>query len=106
MEWTIPRSMLEYNFAKIPSVTSRYAWWEGNVPDIESARAKRLEGKTAADLGIIIPYNTIKPLIVAFGMVLMFGGMMTTHMLIYVGAAIMVGALYAWLLSPLEPEHH
>src|SRR5687768_3692523 len=106
LEWTIPSPPPEYNFAKIPTVTSRYPLWEGKEPDIESARANRLEGKTAADLGIIIPYNTIKPLIVAFGMVLMFGGLMTTHLLIYVGAAIMVGALYAWLLSPLEPEHH
>src|SRR5687768_17617980 len=106
LEWTIPSPPPEYNFAKIPTVTSRYPLWEGKAPDIASARANRLEGKTAADLGIIIPYNTIKPLIVAFGMVLMFGGLMTTHMLIYVGAAIMVGALYAWLLSPLEPEHH
>jgi heme/copper-type cytochrome/quinol oxidase subunit 1 len=106
LEWTIPSPPPEYNFAKIPTVTSRYPLWEGKEPDIESARANRVEGKTATDLGIILPYNTIKPLIVAGGMVVMFCGLITTHMLIYIGAAIMVGALYAWLLSPLEPEHH
>ena len=31
---------------------------------------------------------------------------MLTHALIFIGAAILVGSLYAWLLSPLEPEHH
>jgi cytochrome c oxidase subunit 1 len=106
LEWTIPSPPPEYNFAKIPTVTSRYPLWEGKEPDIESARANRVEGKTASDLGIILPYNTIKPLIVAGAMVVMFCGLITTHMLIYIGAAVMVGALYAWLLSPLEPEHH
>jgi hypothetical protein len=53
-----------------------------------------------------MPYNTIKPLIVAFGLVVMFCGLISSHALIGVGAAIMVLSLYSWLLSPLEPEHH
>jgi hypothetical protein len=87
-------------------VTSRYPLWEGKEADAESARANSVVGKTATDLGIILPYSTIKPLIVAAGMVVMFCGLITSQMLIYIGAAVMVGALYAWLLSPLEPEHH
>jgi hypothetical protein len=38
--------------------------------------------------------------------VVMFCGLMWYHPLIYIGAAAMVGSLYWWLLSPLEPEHH
>jgi len=26
--------------------------------------------------------------------------------LMFGGAAILVGSLYAWLLTPLEPDHH
>jgi hypothetical protein len=57
-------------------------------------------------MGIILPYPTIKPLIVAFGLVVMFCGLMTTKALIFIGAGILVVSLYSWLLSPLEPEHH
>ncbi len=106
LEWTIPSPPPEYNFAVLPTVTSRYPLWEGGEADAESARINSQEGKSAEALGIILPYNTIKPLIVAFGLIAMFSGLMLTHALIFIGAAILVGGLYSWLLSPLEPEHH
>ena len=106
LEWTIPSPPPEYNFAKLPNVTSRYPLWEGKEADHESARINSQTGKTADELGIILPYNTIKPLFVALGMVIMFTGLIWTHALIAVGAAIMIFSLYSWLLSPLEPEHH
>jgi cytochrome c oxidase subunit 1 len=106
LEWSIPSPPPEYNFATLPNVTSRYPLWEGNETDMESARINAQEGKSAEELGIVLPYSTIKPLIVAFGLIVMFCGLITTHVLIFVGAAILVGSLYAWLCSPLEPEHH
>jgi len=106
LEWSIPSPPPEYNFATLPQVTSRYPLWEGGEVDLESARINAQEGKSAEELGIAMPYSTIKPLIVAFGLITMFCGLMTTHALIFIGAAILVGALYSWLLSPLEPEHH
>jgi cytochrome c oxidase subunit I len=105
LEWSIPSPPPEYNFAVLPTVTSRYPLWEGNEKDLESARINSQEGKSAAELGIVLPYNTIKPLMVAFGLIVMFSGLITTHALIFVGAAILVVSLYSWLLSPLEPEH-
>jgi len=65
-----------------------------------------LSSLTAAELGIVMPYNTIKPLFVALGLIIMFCGLMTSPVLIAVGAALMIFSLYSWLLSPLEPEHH
>jgi cytochrome c oxidase subunit 1 len=106
LEWTIPSPPPEYNFAKIPTVTSRYPIWEGKEVDHADARINAQEGKSPADFGIIMPYNTIKPLFVAAGLVIMFCGLISTRALIAVGAAIMVFSLYSWLLSPLEPEHH
>src|SRR5687768_1702971 len=106
LEWTIPSPPPEYNFAKLPIVSSRYPLWEGNEDDLESARINSQEGKSADEMGIILPYPTIKPLIVAAGLVIMFCGLMTTKALIFIGAAILVVGLYSWLLSPLEPEHH
>jgi cytochrome c oxidase subunit 1 len=106
LEWTIPSPAPVYNFAALPNVTSRYPLWEGSEADAESARINSQEGKTADELHIVLPYSTIKPMIVAGGMVIMFCGLITTKALIFIGAAIMVTALYSWLLSPLEPEHH
>ena len=106
LEWSIPSPPPEYNFAVVPQVTSRYPLWEGSEVDAEAARINAQEGLSAEELGIVLPYSTIKPLVVAFGLIVMFSGLMTTHVLIFVGAAILVGGLYSWLLSPLEPEHH
>jgi hypothetical protein len=71
------------------------------------------ERRTAKELGIPMPLPTIKPLIVAAGSVIMFSGLLFIHResktvaltLIFGGAVILVGFLYAWLLSPLEEGH-
>jgi hypothetical protein len=54
----------------------------------------------------VLPYPTIKPLLVALFMIVMFSGLIIAHWVILVGAALMVLFLYGWLTSPLEPEHH
>jgi cytochrome c oxidase subunit 1 len=106
LEWTIPSPAPEYNFATLPQVTSRYPLWEGSEKDAESARINSQEGKTADDLGIILPFPTIKPMIVAGALVIMFCGLLTSKAILFAGAAVMVVTLYSWLLAPLEPEHH
>ena len=106
LEWTIPSPPPEYNFAVLPTVTSRYPLWEGTEVDAESARINSQEGKTADELHIVLPYSTIKPLLVAGSMVIMFCGLITSKALLFIGAGSMVLSLYSWLLSPLEPEHH
>jgi heme/copper-type cytochrome/quinol oxidase subunit 1 len=106
LEWTLPSPVPEYNFAVLPTVTSRYPLWEGTEKDAESARINSQEGKPSEELGIVLPYSTVKPMIVALAMVTMFCGLITTFALTFLGAAIMVVALFSWLLSPLEPEHH
>ena len=62
---------------------------------------------TTKQLGIPMPTPTIKPLITALGIALMFVGLIagTSLPLMLAGAVITVGGLYAWLLTPLEPEH-
>jgi hypothetical protein len=79
---------------------------------------------SARTLGIPMPLPTIKPLIVAIGIIVMFtgalmrsaelsaiqraggaGSTMPSLAVIILGAIIIVLSLYWWLLSPLE-EHH
>jgi hypothetical protein len=153
LEWSIPSPPPEYNFARIPRVTSRVPLWDITFPTLSSevphtkAGDRRLDvdvgskhvgaghpnpignqpkqaaesgvhielatGKTAKDLGIPMPNPTIKPLICALGMTIMFSGLLFIHKdkmpfalaTIIGGALIMTMALYAWLLTPLEDAH-
>jgi cytochrome c oxidase subunit I len=156
LEWSIPSPPPEYNFEKIPKVTSRYPLWDVKSPELtrdvphsrhgDERNEVRLGGKhvgefhdhmaagtpeagvnpnarqsstkvslkTAEELGIPIPYPTIKPLFVALFMTLMFASLIFIHegklhvgvtaIIIFAGA--MTFSLYAWLTSPLEPAHH
>ena len=60
-----------------------------------------------------MPNPTIKPLICAAGMIIMFSGLIFIHTgkmplaltVVIGGALIMVNSLYAWLLTPLEDAH-
>jgi len=141
----------EYNFAKLPTVTSRYPLWDVKAPQLttdvphsesgdkgleidaggtkvgdaeinpidrtrmpeESAMHVETRHATAKELGIPMPSPTAKPLVTAFGMVVMISGMLFKHLdnqtpfytLVLGGAVIMVVSLYAWLTTPLEEEH-
>ncbi len=152
IEWSIPSPPPEYNFARIPTITSRYPMWDLKSPHLsrevphtvagDTANALALAGRdtgvdvqlsgthvsrqpeeappheesgyaTAAELGIAMPNPSIKPLIVAFGVVVMFAGMLFMHResktlavsINIAGALILVFGLYAWLTTPLEDEH-
>jgi cytochrome c oxidase subunit 1 len=132
LEWSIPSPPPEYNFAEIPLVESRYPLWDLTHPERTSeiphthdgwsdqekaADAKPVhiekERRTAKELGIPMPMPTIKPLVVAGSIIIMFSGLLFIHResktiaftLLFGGAAMLVGFLYAWLLSPLEEAH-
>jgi len=133
LEWSIPSPPPEYNFAEIPLVESRYPLWDLTHPERTSeiphthdgwsdqekaADAKPVhierDRRTAKELGIPMPTPTIKPLFVAAGIIVMLSGLIFIHKddktvaaaLIALGATMIVGFLYAWVTSPLEPEHH
>jgi len=155
LEWSIPSPPPDYNFAVIPTVTSRYPMWdmkspaltadvphtreddersdislggrkvgsmhdhmsagtpEGGVNPHAKQASTKVDLKTAEELGIPMPYPTIKPLFVALFMTLMFASLLFIHesklpvgvVSIMICAATMTAFLYAWLTSPLEPEH-
>jgi cytochrome c oxidase subunit 1 len=101
-------------------VTSRNPLWDLLSPDAKHAAASGAhieiaDGKSAKDLGIPMPNPTIKPMMVAAGMVIMFTGLLAYHTstpkpalaltVILGGALFMVTSLYAWLLTPLEDAH-
>jgi cytochrome c oxidase subunit 1 len=105
LEWSIPSPPPEYNFATIPTVTSRYPLWDANSPRITSDVPHTPHGEqnvevdvagkhagdtrvpadternapsvplTAAQLGIHMPSPTIKPFTAALGLAVMFTGL-------------------------------
>jgi hypothetical protein len=87
---------------------------EGGVNPNARQASSKVSIKTAEELGIPIPYPTIKPLFMALFMTLMFASLLLIHKdkltasitLVIIFAASMTSMLYAWLTSPLEPEHH
>jgi cytochrome c oxidase subunit 1 len=129
LEWSIPSPPPLYNFAKIPTVTSRYPLWDLKSPHLSDAHGgpaapaqpalpaayeANASGKlTAEQLGIPLPYSTVKPFAAALGLTIMLCGLLLSHnenkapefVCLFGGAALLVGSLYAWLTSPLEPEH-
>jgi cytochrome c oxidase subunit 1 len=153
LEWSIPSPPPEYNFARIPRVTSRVPLWDLTAPrltaevphserddkrlDVEVAtkhvasahpnpvasrprqaaeagmHIEHATGKSAKELGIPMPNPTIKPMICAIGMTVMFTGLLFIHMnrmplalaTMIGGALILTMALYAWVLTPLEDAH-
>src|SRR5688572_22613746 len=61
--------------------------------------------RSAAELGIPMPSPTLKPLVVAIGLIVLFGGMLINWWVVGAGGLLLVGGLYAWLLTPLEEDH-
>ena len=128
LEWSIPSPPPDYNFAQIPVVTSRYPLWDLKTPErtagiahsspdamtITDAHAVPVHeesgGQTAKQLGIPMPFNTVKPAIAALSLVIMFGGLLFIHLdhfavamaITISGASLFAVTLYAWLTSPLE----
>jgi cytochrome c oxidase subunit 1 len=128
LEWSIPSPPPDYNFAQLPVVTSRYPLWDLKHPEMTAQLAhsapdqmtitdshavpmhEESEYKTAKELGIPMPFPTIKPLFAALFMVTMVGGLVFIHAIslgfavafMIVNAALFIGTLYGWLTSPLE----
>jgi cytochrome c oxidase subunit 1 len=117
LEWTIPSPPPDYNFAELPQVKSRYPLWnmkEGAelVHETTAAEEAGLRIPTSQELGIVMPNPSIQPLIVAFGLIVMFSGLLfmdsswkTATAVMLAGTVIWVGSLYNWLLTPLEDHH-
>jgi cytochrome c oxidase subunit 1 len=119
LEWSIPSPPPDYNFARIPTVRSRYPLWDLKAGPGPAPRPSRetpttdVRLPTARELGIPMPNATIKPFFVALFMVTMFAGMIFIHTghkpfalaTIIGSAAAMVAMFYAWVLTPLEDAH-
>ena len=125
LEWSISSPPPEYNFAEIPTVSSRHPLWEGGAPlalpslDENAAthrpavRSLALEGafeKTSTITSgrdtrpsdvLEIPEQTVVPLAVAFGLAVFFVGLLIDASVVgVIGLSLAVVAVLRWLWRP------
>ncbi len=117
LEWSIPSPPPDYNFAEVPTVKSRYPLWnvkggEQLVHETTWEEEKNNVILTSQQLGIVMPNPSIWPLVCASGILVMFAGLLfmeaNAKLAIAInvtGAVLWIGALYKWLLTPLEDHH-
>jgi cytochrome c oxidase subunit I+III len=121
LEWSVESPPPEYNFAEIPTVSSRHPLWEGGAPpalpaldeasgSVPPVRSLALEGafeKTSTITSgrdtrpsdvLEIPAPTVVPLVVAFGLAVFFVGLLIDAEVVGVlGVAVAVVAVVRWL---------
>ena len=107
LEWSIPAPTPEHNFDEIPVVESQDDWWfrkyniedDGSVVRISSAEDAAQKGDA---VGVHLPSPSFWPLVLAIGLPLIGYGVIFNLWLCVVGGLLTGGAIYAWVLEPVD----
>ena len=112
LEWSIPSPTPEHNFDEIPVIESQDDWWfrkyniedDGSVVRISSAEDAAQKGDA---VGVHLPSPSFWPLVLAIGLPLIGYGVIFNLWLCVVGGLLTGGAIYAWVLEPVDdPDGH
>ena len=104
LEWSIPSPPQHFNFAELPTVDSRDAWWA----------AKRKLGGTAPEPkhypedAVHMPNPSWWPLVTATGIIIFFIGLLLgvkVPVMLFGGAVLLTG-IYRWAFEPPFSEVH
>ncbi|GAB4210101.1 MAG: cytochrome c oxidase subunit I [Roseiflexaceae bacterium] len=123
LEWATPSPPPAYNFARIPTVHSRRPLWDVKYPELEVAHVpgsnppKRSDRAADAPtspqqtqqgpIHIHLPSPTYAPLVVAFGLTVVFYGVIYTFVLSIIGLIIAALGIFGWFLrSSLDSAPH
>jgi cytochrome c oxidase subunit 1 len=101
LEWSIPSPPPEYNFAAIPKVHARDAWWyeKHHQEEIAKEQAAAIAAESAHG-GIHMPDQSWFPLFAALGMLLGGLGFSTYHPPVaFAGLGILFLGIYFWALE-------
>ena len=107
LEWSIPSPTPEHNFDEIPVVESQDDWWfrkyniedDGSVVRVSSAEDAAEKGDA---VGVHLPSPSFWPLVLAIGLPLIGYGVIFNLWLCVVGGLLTGGAIYAWVLEPVD----
>jgi len=110
LEWSIPSPPPFYNFAHIPTVTTRVPLWTEKYPDVYGTGAHGSDSEPEMhniypageepDASMHMPNPSIHPLILAFGITIGFLGLLIHPGVIVLGGAIAFIGLFGWVLQP------
>lgn len=114
LEWTIPSPPPEYNFLEVPQVHARDDFWHRKYKEDKRGRPVPVPvgGSDEAHAehsedghGIHLPSPSYFPLVAASGIPLMaYGAMFHWWWLMGIGAVIVLGGFYGWILEPATEE--
>ena len=106
LEWSIPSPPPEYNFAVIPTVHGRDAFWDqkyGNGHGVPVPAG----GSSDEGHGIHMPSPSYLPMIVSIGLTVAAYGLIYNFAVSVIGVAITFVGIYAWSMEPATaPDEH
>jgi cytochrome c oxidase subunit 1 len=107
LEWSIASPTPEHNFDYVPTVHGLDEWWHTKYTETDDGRivkvAEREELAQKGDAtGVHLPAPSFWPLVVAIGLPLIGYGLIFNLWLCLVGGVITAGALYSWVLEPVD----
>ena len=104
LEWSISSPPPEYNFATIPTVHGRDAFWEekyGHGAEVPAGRSGEGGGShEEGHLGIHMPSPSYLPLVVAVGLTVAAYGLIYSFPVSVVGVGITLVGIYGWAMEP------
>ena len=111
LEWAIPSPPPAYNFAEIPTVRARDAFWHSKYVEDETGRPVPIVGGGAQETeeeehaeggghGIHMPSPSFFPLIAAIGLPIIATGLIYDAAIVAVGVAVLVVGVCGWALEP------
>ena len=113
LEWAIPSPPPHYNFAVVPTVRSQHPLWDEEANPVEPPPLPAYDEPH-------MPSPSYWPIVLAFGMTMMAGGLIVWQAQAVAGIVMMASmgllalrSVYAWVVEPLEleeeadvPVHH
>jgi cytochrome c oxidase subunit 1 len=106
LEWSIPSPPPHYNFAVVPTVRSQYPLWDENANVVEPPALPAFEEP-------LMPSPSYWPLLLAFSMTMVAGGLIIWQAHAIAGLTVMSAmgllgmySIYSWVLEPLEEKEH
>jgi heme/copper-type cytochrome/quinol oxidase subunit 1 len=107
LEWSIPSPPPLYNFARVPVVHSRDAFWAAKYPERFHGALPAGDhpaphvASTTDDVPVIhMPSPSYFPFMIAVGLVTAVSGLLTTLALVPVGILIILAGVYGWAYEP------
>ncbi len=104
LEWSIPSPPPEYNFAVIPTVKDRDAYWaEKYSEDPDGRPIPKVQGAAQAEekpVKIHMPTPSYYPVLLAAGLTLIAGGLLSHISVSVIGGIVSLAAIYSWAFEP------